>query len=463
MDMIDKKEIINKISKMKYEDAVNYFIETLTYYALIKSNQNYFISHIFLTFINSNLDRFKNLVKNNEKLKNDLSNLFQLNSIIDNDNLVSIILLDDEEDSLMDFLNKEINFEPYYLNDNIMSFITPENRKIFEKLNDNKRRYLFSILNSISISEEEQKEVYHKVLSEYPEKFVNDLFSYGMLIRDNTPNEYEEYVEINKNMFEFTEKSLDNPKSFYNYLYNVSIIFERSLNEKNYYNVFLFSTKYPQIHNSLFIVKIKDKDLLEKIRVLSSLPKLKEITTISDLYEISISDMYQLDMGESSKMVIPDSADARGNYEHAIFDYNREIIKITDNGMKSVPLPDDDEHNTNINNAHIEGLKKLYPEYIDAEVPGEIIIPANNTYHDILMITEGDTLNIWLPNTKNISKHQIELLEETLNTINDLSIISVTVATEVDGNYSSIPFSTVEALIDYLKNCKKVRKWMMTK
>ena len=458
MDMIDKKEIINKISKMKYEDAVNYFIETLTYYALIKSNQNYFISHIFLTFINSNLDRFKNLVKNNEKLKNDLSHLFQLNSIIDNDNLVSIILLDDEEDSLMDFLNKEINFEPYYLNDNIMSFITPENTKIFENLKDDKRRYLYSLLNSICMSDEEQKEMYHKVLSEYPEKFVNDLFSYGILIRDNTPNEYEEYVETTKSMFDFTEKAIDNPKAFYNYLYNVGKIFEGSLNEKNYYNTFLFSTKYPQIHNSLFIIKINDKDLLEKIRVLSSLPKLKEITTISDLYEISISDMYQLDMGESPKMIIPDSADARGNYEHAIFDYNREIIKITDNGMESVPLPDDDEHNTNINNAHIEGLRRLYPEYRDAEVPGEIIIPANTTYHDILMITEGDTLNIWLPNTKNISKHQIELLEETLNTIKDISIISVTVATEVDGNYSSIPFSTVEALIDYLKNCKKVRK-----
>lgn len=457
MDMIDKKEIINKISKMKYEDAVNYFIETLTYYALIKSNQNYFISHIFLTFINSNLDRFKNLVKNNEKLKNDLSNLFRLNSIIDNDNLVSIILLDDEEDSLMNFLNKEINFEPYYLNDNIMSFITPENRKIFEKLNDNKRRYLFSILNSISISEEEQIEVYHKVLSEYPEKFVNDLFSYGILIRDNTPSEYENYVETNKSMFDFMEKSIDNPKSFYNYLHNIGKIFKGSLNEKNYYNAFLFSTKYPQIHNSLFVIRINDKDLLEKIKVLSFLPKLKTITTISDLYEISISEMYQLDMSKSTT-IKPESTDARGSYEYAIFDYNREVIKISDNGIDSIPLPDDDIHNTNINNTHIEGLRKLYPEYRDAEVPGEIIIPANNIHHDILIITEGDSINIWLPNIKNISKHQIEILEGKLNTINDLSTISVTVAIEVDGDYLNIPFSTIEILIDYLKNCKKVRK-----
>ena len=37
-------------------------------------------------------------------------------------------------------------------------------------------------------------------------------------------------------------------------------------------------------------------------------------------------------------------------------------------------------------------------------------------------------------------------------------MISVIVATECDGNYMDIPFSTVETLIDYLKNCKKVRK-----
>ena len=54
--------------------------------------------------------------------------------------------------------------------------------------------------------------------------------------------------------------------------------------------------------------------------------------------------------------------------------------------------------------------------------------------------------------------YKIELLEEKLNTINDLSIISVTVATELNGAYLNIPFSTIELLIDYLKNFKKVRK-----
>ena len=208
MNMIDKRDVINKISKMKYEDAVNYFIETLSYYALIKSNQNYFLSHMFLTFINSNLDRFKNLVKNNDILKSSLSHLFQLNSYIESDNLVSIIVNESDEDGLMNFLNEEIDFDSYYLNDNIMSFITPENKKIFENLKGNKRKYLFSLMNSLCISDEEQRELYHEVLSEYPDKFVDDLFLYSGIIRDNTPSEYENYVETNKNMFGFVEKSI---------------------------------------------------------------------------------------------------------------------------------------------------------------------------------------------------------------------------------------------------------------
>ena len=463
MNMIDKRDVINKISKMKYEDAVNYFIETLSYYALIKSNQNYFLSHMFLTFINSNLDRFKNLVKNNDILKSSLSHLFQLNSYIESDNLVSIIVNESDEDGLMNFLNEEIDFDSYYLNDNIMSFITPENKKIFENLKGNKRKYLFSLMNSLCISDEEQRELYHEVLSEYPDKFVDDLFLYSGIIRDNTPSEYENYVETNKNMFGFVEKSIEKPKSFYNYLYNIGKIFEKCKNEKNYYNAFLFSTKYPKIHEFLFDIKISDKDLLEKLRLLSSLPVLKGVTTVADLYEISISDMYNLDMGESSKVIIPESADARGDYEHAIFDYNREVIKISDNGMESVQLPDDDIHKTILNNNHIDGLRQLYPEYHDAEVPGAIIIPANTEKHDIILITEGDSLNIWLPNIKDISNHQIEVLEKKLKTINDLSIISVIVATESNGDYLDIPFSTIELLIDYLKNCKKVRKWKMKK
>ena len=457
MGINSRREIMNKILKMKYEEAVNYFIETLTYYALTKSNQNYFLSHIFLEFIKSNLDRFKKLIKNDNKLKSNLSNLFQLNSYIFNDNLVSIIVDEDKKDGLMEFLDEEVEFKSYYLNDNIMSFVTPENKEMFEGLKGTTRKYLFSLMNSICISDDEQKEIYQKVLSEFPQKFVDDLFLYSGIIRDNTPNEFENYTEINKSMFDFTEKSINNPKSFYNYLYNISKIFNETLNEKNYYNAFLFSTKYPEIHNLLFNTRINDKDLLDKLRALATLPILKGITSISDLYKISTSDIYQLDIGESSSVISPDSTDARENYEHTIFEYNREVIKITDDEIQSVKLTDDDTF-IGTEYSHISGLKELYPEYSDKEVPGEIIIPANTEKHDILLITEGDSLNIWLPNINDISQSQIELLKEKLNTINDFSIISVIVATESNGNYLDIPFSTVEILIDYLKNCKKVRR-----
>ena len=210
MDMIGRREIMNKISKMKYEEAVNYFVETLTYYALIKSNQNYFLSHIFLEFIKRNLDRFKKLVKNNNKLKSDLSNLFQLNSCIVNDNFVSIIVDETKNDGLMEFLDEEVDFKSYYLNDNIMSFITPEDKKMFEELKGNNRKYVFSITNSITIPEEEQKKVYDKVLSELPQKFIDNLFLFNNVIRENIPNEFERYTEVNKAILQIV---LPNPQA----------------------------------------------------------------------------------------------------------------------------------------------------------------------------------------------------------------------------------------------------------
>lgn len=457
MDMIGRREIMNKISKMKYEEAVNYFVETLTYYALIKSNQNYFLSHIFLEFIKSNLDRFKKLVKNNNKLKSDLSNLFQLNSCIANDNFVSIIVDETKNDGLMEFLDEEVDFKSYYLNDNIMSFITPEDKKMFEELKGNNRKYVFSITNSITIPEEEQKKVYDKVLSELPQKFIDNLFLFNNVIRENIPNEFERYTEVNKAIFSFNENVINNLDNFYIYLYNVNKIFGNNLNEKNYYNTFLISIKYPEIHEQILSTKIDNDDIYNKLKVLTTLPILKGIITISDLNKISISEMYQLDMGKTASSISPGSADARGDYQFVIFNANREVIKITDDEIQSVELTDDDTRVIGTEYSHISGLRRLYPEYGDKEVPGEIIVPANTINHDILLITEGDSLNIWLPNIDNISMSQIKKLEEKLKEISNPEMISVIVATECDGNYMDVPFSTTEMLIDYLKNNKKVK------
>lgn len=454
--------ILEAISKMSFKDSIQFFVETLSIHAANKSDDNFFLCHTFKSYLKEHLEEFKNQITKNETLKDNLKKLFELNTYIYDDNLISIIIDDKNSAELIEILNENVDFEKYYLNDNIMSFITPENKSIFEKLKGNNRKYVFSITNSITIPEEEQKKVYDKVLSELPQKFIDNLFLFNNVIRENTPNEFERYTEINKAIFSFNENVINKPDNFYIYLYNVNKIFGNNLNEKNYYNTFLISIKYPEIHEQILSTKIDNDDIYNKLKVLTTLPILKGIITISDLNKISISEMYQLDMEKTASSINPGSADASGDYQYEIFDYNREVIKISDDEVKSVQVVDYDLPILGAS-SHIEGLRTLYPEYKEKEVPGEIIIPANSEKHDIILITEGDTLNIWLPNTKNISKHQIELLEETLNTINDLSIISVTVATEVDGNYSSIPFSTVEALIDYLKNCKKVRKWMMTK
>ena len=447
--------ILEAISKMSFKDSIQFFVETLSIHAANKSDDNFFLCHTFKSYLKEHLEEFKNQITKNETLKDNLKKLFELNTYIYDDNLISIIIDDKNSAELIEILNENVDFEKYYLNDNIMSFITPENKSIFEKLKGNNRKYVFSITNSITIPEEEQKKVYDKVLSELPQKFIDNLFLFNNVIRENTPNEFERYTEINKAIFSFNENVINNPDNFYIYLYNVNKIFGNNLNEKNYYNTFLISIKYPEIHEQILSTKIDNDDIYNKLKVLTTLPILKGIITISDLNKISISEMYQLDMEKTASSINPGSADASGDYQYEIFDYNREVIKISDDEVKSVQVVDYDLPILGVS-SHIEGLRTLYPEYKEKEVPGEIIIPANSEKHDIILITEGDSLNIWLPNIDNISMSQIEKLEEKLKEISNPEMISVIVATECDGNYMDIPFSTTEMLIDYLKNNKKV-------
>ena len=448
--------ILEAISKMSFKDSIQFFVETLSIHAANKSDDNFFLCHTFKSYLKEHLEEFKNQITKNETLKDNLKKLFELNTYIYDDNLISIIIDDKNSAELIEILNENVDFEKYYLNDNIMSFITPENKSIFEKLKGNNRKYVFSITNSITIPEEEQKKVYDKVLSELPQKFIDNLFLFNNVIRENTPNEFERYTEINKAIFSFNENVINKPDNFYIYLYNVNKIFGNNLNEKNYYNTFLISIKYPEIHEQILSTKIDNDDIYNKLKVLTTLPILKGIITISDLNKISISEMYQLDMEKTASSINPGSADASGDYQYEIFDYNREVIKISDDEVKSVQVVDYDLPILGAS-SHIEGLRTLYPEYKEKEVPGEIIIPANSEKHDIILITEGDSLNIWLPNIDNISMSQIEKLEEKLKEISNPEMISVIVATECDGNYMDIPFSTTEMLIDYLKNNKKVK------
>ena len=432
--------ILEAISKMSFKDSIQFFVETLSIHAANKSDDNFFLCHTFKSYLKEHLEEFKNQITKNETLKDNLKKLFELNTYIYDDNLISIIIDDKNSAELIEILNENVDFEKYYLNDNIMSFITPENKSIFEKLKGNNRKYVFSITNSITIPEEEQKKVYDKVLSELPQKFIDNLFLFNNVIRENTPNEFERYTEINKAIFSFNENVINKPDNFYIYLYNVNKIFGNNLNEKNYYNTFLISIKYPEIHEQILSTKIDNDDIYNKLKVLTTLPILKGIITISDLNKISISEMYQLDMEKTASSINPGSADASGDYQYEIFDYNREVIKISDDEVKSVQVVDYDLPILGAS-SHIEGLRTLYPEYKEKEVPGEIIIPANSEKHDIILITEGDSLNIWLPNIDNISMSQIEKLEEKLKEISNPEMISVIVATECDGNYMDIPFS----------------------
>lgn len=457
-----KKDIVDitleKISKMNFKDSISYLIKIQTEYATNKSKDNYFLSYAFLSYIKQHLDEFKLLIKENEEIKNSLKNLFKINSVILDDNLVSIIIDDKKAGELINFLNEYTSFEDYYLNDTIMSFITPENKNIFERLQGNNRKYLFALTNSITISEEEQKEIYTKVLKEYPEKFINDLFIYSNIIKDNTPNEFERYDEINKGMFKFTESVISNPNYFYNYMYNIRKMFSGNVTEKDFYNTFQIILKYSQIHEYLLSTKINNREIYDKLKIISTLPPLKEINTIEDLNKFSISEIYKLKIDESfSVNRDPDSADARSDYQFVIFNANREVIKITDDEIQSVELTDDDTRVIGTEYSHISGLRRLYSEYGDKEVPGEIIVPANAINHDIILITEGDSMNMWLPNIDNISMSQIEKLEEKLKEISEPEMICTIVATECDGNYVDIPFSTREMLIEYLRNNKKVK------
>ena len=397
--------ILEAISKMSFKDSIQFFVETLSIHAANKSDDNFFLCHTFKSYLKEHLEEFKNQITKNETLKDNLKKLFELNTYIYDDNLISIIIDDKNSAELIEILNENVDFEKYYLNDNIMSFITPENKSIFEKLKGNNRKYVFSITNSITIPEEEQKKVYDKVLSELPQKFIDNLFLFNNVIRENTPNEFERYTEINKAIFSFNENVINKPDNFYIYLYNVNKIFGNNLNEKNYYNTFLISIKYPEIHEQILSTKIDNDDIYNKLKVLTTLPILKGIITISDLNKISISEMYQLDMEKTASSINPGSADASGDYQYEIFDYNREVIKISDDEVKSVQVVDYDLPILGAS-SHIEGLRTLYPEYKEKEVPGEIIIPANAINHDIILITEGDSLNIWLPNTNHISSSQ---------------------------------------------------------
>jgi hypothetical protein len=235
-------------------------------------------------------------------------------------------------------------------------------------------------------------------------------------------------------------------------------MFSGNVTEKDFYNTFQIILKYSQIHEYLLSTKINNREIYDKLKIISTLPPLKEINTIEDLNKFSISEIYKLKIDESfSVNRNPDSADARSDYQFVIFNANREVVKITDDEIQSVELPDDDTRVIGTEYSHISGLRRLYPEYGDKEVPGEIIVPANAINHDIILITEGDSMNMWLPNIDNISMSQIEKLEEKLKEISEPEMISVIVATECDGNYPDIPFSTREMLIEYLKNNKKVK------
>ena len=242
---------LEKISKMNFKDSISYLIKIQTEYATNKSKENYFLSYAFLSYIKKHLDEFMQLITNDEEIKNSLKKLFRINSEILDDNLVSIIIDDKKAGELINFLNEYTSFEDYYLNDTIMSFVTPENKNIFEQLQGSNRKYLFALTNSITISEEEQKEIYTKVLKEYPEKFINDLFIYSNIIKDNTPNEFERYNEINKGMFKFTESVISNPNYFYNYMYNIREMFSGNVTEKDFYNAFQIILKYSQIYEYL--------------------------------------------------------------------------------------------------------------------------------------------------------------------------------------------------------------------
>lgn len=448
MDDNSNIDLIKKISRMNFNDAIDFFLENLTYYSLIKSRQNYSLGNLFLMYIRDNFESFKALVNSSEKVRYDLTNLFHLNTFIKSDNLISLIIEDEANEELVNFLDEQIAFDSMYLNDDIMSSITPNNISIYKNLKGNNRKYLYSMTNSVCISDEEQKDTYDQVLSEYPEKFRDELFSYSIIIRDNTPNENEIYTLITKMMFDFMETSINNPKLFYNYLYNISKIYQGHVSNKNYYNTFLLSRKYPNIHQRLFEKKLDNESLYKKLQILSYLPPLVDIDNLDVLEKISLEDIYKRDINSSLNMNELDASPNANVYEYSIFESERQIISISNEEMK-VSYADVSHYHT---------LLMMYPNYCHEETINEVVQKVNQISHDMLLITEGDTLFIWLPSLENITSNQINMLKNKLNEIKDPSEISVLVALENNGSYSQVPFSTVDELIDYLKNSKKVRR-----
>lgn len=454
--IIEKTQTIkNKIAELPFEEAIKTYIEILN--ETSTKTKKYLITHAFLKYINENFNRFKELIENNEEIKTDFQELIRINSEIEGDNLVRVIIDDEKNAKLIDFLNEKIDFKKYYLKDNIMSIINTADESIYKNLNKKHKKYIYSSLYNLFFDEEKQLEIYEDNLKEYPDVFVKNLFYYSEIIYENTPNDLERSLDINKAMFNFTNIVINNKDCLSYYLYNISKIFNNNPSEIDYYNTFLISMTYKDIFNFLLNEMVKSKDICDKLKILISLPPLKEIKTIEDLKHISIPELYELEVDTSFSVSNKiDSVNARNNYEFEIFDNNRQVIKISKEETKVVHLTDD-ELKIDDDYSHMDGLVKLYPEFSKKEVPGEIIVPANSIYHDIIIITEGDSMKMFLPNVDNMDMNQIEGLKSKLDEISDLSKISVMIAMECDGNYLEIPFSTPDILIEYLKSNKKVK------
>lgn len=451
----NSKTIKNKIEELPFEEAIKTYIEILN--TSLPKTKNYLISHAFLKYINENFNRFQELIDKTEKVKEELKELIRVNSEIEGDNLIRIIIDDENNVRLIELLNKKIDFKNFYLNDNVMLIINTADKSIYKDLQKNQKKYIYSSLYNIYFSEEEQLKIYEDNLKEYPDIFVKNLFYYSEIICENTPNDQERSLEINKAMFDFTNTVINKKECLGYYLYNINKIFGDNPSEIDYYNTFLISIKYKDIYNSLLNELIKNKELCNKLKILISLPPLKGIETLEDLKNISLSKLYELEVDTSfSTSNKPESVDARSDYEFEIFDNNRQVIKITKEETKVVHLTDN-EYQVNDEYSHVDGLIKLYPEFSDKEVPGEIIVPANQIYHDIIIITEGDSMKMFLPNVDNMNINQIERLKEKLDEIKDISKISVMIIMECEGNYLDIPFSTPDILIEYLKSNKKVK------
>jgi len=454
---IKENELEEKIKKLPFKAAIEFYIEIINYYIKTDKIEQFLTCHSFLKYIDKNFLDFKTLIEENNEIKHKLQELFKLNMEIKRDNLISIIIDDETNEKIVELLNNNLNFKDYYLTDNIMSIICTADISIYNDLKD-KKKYIYSALYNIYYSREEQLKIYRNNLKNYPVSFIKKLFSFSEIICNNTPIDMEKNIKINKAMFDFTEKVIDNPKRLENYLHNIGCIFNNRPTEREIYNFFLISLKYPKINESLLNNKISSNDISKKIRLLSSLPSLKKINSIDDLSKISTEDLFKLETNNSITInKEPASATAKGDYNYEIFDNNRQIIKITEDQINIAQLTDDEYKTIDTDYSHIEGLRRLYPEYSDKEVPGEIIIPANSINHDIIMTTEGDSINIWLPNRDNITMSQINMLKQKLEEIRDISMISVQIAMECDGNYIEIPFTEIDILVDYLKTNKKVK------